>query len=502
MIIPVLEARSLSKSFGPVRANHEISFAVKAGELLCLFGENGAGKSTVSACLTGLFPPDSGDILFKGEKIRMKSAAAAIKLGIGLVHQHFVLVPDFTVLENIIIGSERSFAVQYAAAETKLRKLCETYEIEIGPNARVRDLSVSEQQWVELLKALYFDADVLILDEPTATLDIKNSRKLFQIIEKLKADNVALIIITHKLNEVMQSDRVVVLRQGKVAGIRDTRATNPEELTQLMVGREIARAAFVKTPVGAPRLVLDKVTVAGKGDVPDLDDLTLTVHEGEIFGIAGVAGNGQNALMEVIAGVRKPSRGRLALDGHDITYLDVQAIMAQGLGHIPDDRFREGLVSEFSIAENLILGCHRREFAKGIFIDQTKMQDRAQTDMKAFQVSAPSIHTPVGNLSGGNAQRVILAREFHLSTKVLLANQPTRGLDVGVIEYIYERLLEKKAAGVAIILASAELEDLLTLCDRIGVMFQGRLVGVVDTASSNLSEIGLLMAGHQTGQAA
>jgi len=498
MAVPTLEARKLSKSFGPVRANHEISFAVNAGELLCLFGENGAGKSTVSACLTGLFAPDSGEILFKGEKIRMKSAAEAIKLGIGLVHQHFVLVPDFTVLENIIIGSERSFAVPYVAAAAKLRKLCETYGIEIDPNAQVRDLSVSEQQWVELLKALYFDADVLILDEPTATLDIENSKKLFQIIDKLKADNVALIIITHKLDEVMQSDRVVVLRQGKVAGIRDTYATNPEELTQLMVGRDVSETEKTRTPVGAPRLILEGVTVAGKGNVPDLDDVSLTVHEGEIFGIAGVAGNGQNPLMEVIAGVRNPSKGRISLDGLDITDLGVQEIMAQGLGHIPDDRFLQGLVPEFSIAENLILGRHRSEFAKGNFIDQTKMRDHARTDVAAFQVSAPSINTPVGNLSGGNAQRVILAREFHLSTRVLLANQPTRGLDVGVIEYIYERLLEKKAAGVAIILASAELEDLLTLCDRIGVMFQGRLVGIVDTASSGLSEIGLLMAGHET----
>ncbi len=502
MTASTLEACKLCKSFGPVRANHEISFAVNAGELLCLFGENGAGKSTVSACLTGLFPPDSGDILFKGEKIRMKSAAEAINLGIGLVHQHFVLVPDFTVLENIIIGSERSFAVQYKAAEAKLRKLCETYGIEIDPNTRVRDLSVSEQQWVEMLKALYFDADVLILDEPTATLDIENSKKLFQIIEKLKAEHIALIIITHKLNEVMQSDRVVVLRQGEVAGIRDTRATNPEELTQLMVGRDVSATEKTQTPVGAPRLVLDGVTVAGKGNVPDLLNVSLTVHEGEIFGISGVAGNGQNSLMEVIAGVRLPSKGSISLDGLDITDLGVQAIMSQGLGHIPDDRFLEGLVPEFSIAENLILGRHRSEFAKGHFIDQTKMQDHARTNVAAFQVSAPSINTPVDNLSGGNAQRVILAREFHLSTKVLLANQPTRGLDVGVIEYIYERLLEKKAAGVTIILASTELEDLLAICDRIGVMFQGSLVGVVDTASSNLAEIGLLMAGHKSGLAA
>lgn len=267
-------------------------------------------------------------------------------------------------LENIIIGSERSFAIQYASAERKLRTLCETYGIEIDPNARVGDLSVSQQQWIELLKALYFDADILILDEPTATLDVENSRKLFQIIDKLKANKVALIIITHKLEEVMQSDRVVVLRQGEVAGMRDTRSTSLEELTHLMVGREISKTESVRSSAGRSRLVLNGVTVAEKGNVPDLENISFTVHEGEIFGIAGVAGNGQNPLMEVIAGVRKPSQGQISLDGTDITELGVQAIMARGLGHIPDDRFLEGLVSEFSIAENLILGSHRGAFAK------------------------------------------------------------------------------------------------------------------------------------------
>lgn len=502
MNAPTLQTRRLSKSFGPVLANQDISFSVNAGEILCLFGENGAGKSTLSACLTGLVQPDSGDILLKGQKIRPKSAAQAIRLGISLVHQHFVLVPDFTVLENIVIGAESGFFVDYAGAEAKLRRLCETYKIDIAPDALVRDLSVGEQQWVELLKALYFDASVLILDEPTATLDIEGSKKLFDIIGKLKSDGVALIIITHKLDEVMQSDRVAVLRQGRVVGERVTSQTSAAELTQMMVGREIDSPARHTTPVGEPRLVLDHVTLAGAGGKPDLDSVSLWVGRGEIFGLAGVAGNGQTALIEAIAGIRRPTSGRITLDGRDIGGIGARAVMGLGIGHIPDDRFEKGVVREFSIAENLILGSHRDRFAKGMFIDLAAMDANARTNMAEFSITAPSPQTHVGNLSGGNAQRVILARELELGDRVVLANQPTRGLDVGIIEYIHRRLLEKRAEGVATIYASSELEDLLHLCDRIGVMFQGRLVGIVDSRTTSLAEIGLLMAGHGSEAAA
>ncbi|MCP5088241.1 MAG: ABC transporter ATP-binding protein [Rhodobacteraceae bacterium] len=502
MSTPTIEARGLCKSFGPVRANHNISFSVDAGELFCLFGENGAGKSTLSACLTGLYPPNDGDILFKGEPLRMASAADAIRSGIGLVHQHFVLVPDFTVLENIVIGSEKGLIVPYKEAEAKLRQICETYGIEIEPNALVRDLSVGERQWAELLKALYFDADLLILDEPTATLDIENSKKLFRIIDKLKADGVALILISHFLDEVMQADRVAVLRQGELVGIRKTAETTPEELTRMMVGRDVEPKHREHSDVGPARLVLENVTVAGVGQVPDLNDVSFTIHQGEILGIAGVAGNGQNPLMEVIAGVRRPAFGRIILDGVVISDKAARDIKDMGLGHIPDDRFVEGLVPELSIEENLILGDHRGEYARGAFLDFPKMRQRAEQAIKEFQISTPSADIPAGNLSGGNAQRVILAREKRLATKVLLANQPTRGLDIGVIEYIHTRLLEKRAEGVAMLIASSELEDLLSLCDRIGVLFQGRLMGIVKTDQTNLEEIGLLMAGQPLENAA
>lgn len=502
MTTPTLQARGICKSFGPVRANHDISFAVDAGELLCLFGENGAGKSTLSACLTGLYPPDSGEILLNGEPLRLSSAADAIRMGIGLVHQHFVLVPDFTVLENIVIGSERRAVIRYGEAETKLRRICKAYDIEIDPNALVGDLSVGEQQWAELLKALYFDAEVLILDEPTATLDIENSRKLFRIIDKLKADGVALILITHFLDEVMQADNVAVLRQGEVVGITPTSQTTPEELTRMMVGRDLKPQIRQATPVGPPRLVLENVTVAGPGQVPALDSVSLTMHKGEILGIAGVAGNGQNPLMEVIAGVRKPASGRILLDGTDIGVMNARDIKDLGLGHIPDDRFTQGLVPDLSIQENLILGDHGDAFARHGFLDFDKIQANARKLIEEFRIAAPSSETLVRKLSGGNAQRVILAREKRLATKVLLANQPTRGLDVGVIEYIHIRLLEKRAEGVSVLIASSELEHLINLCDRIGVLFQGRLMGIVKSENTSFEEIGLLMSGQPLEDAA
>ncbi len=502
MSIPVIETKSLGKSFGSVRANHDINLSVSAGELLCLFGENGAGKSTLSACLTGFYLPDRGEILFKGAKTNLKSPMDAIRLGIGLVHQHFVLVPDFTVLENIIIGSNKSFLVPHAEAEKKLNTLCAHYGIEIDPNVSVQDLSVGEQQWVELLKALYFEVDLLILDEPTATLDVENSKKLFKIIDKLKADGIGLIIITHKLDEVMQSDRVVVLRQGQIAGERRPEDTSREELTRMMVGRDLEVPVRKSRVIDTPRLVLESVSVAGAGQKQDLADISLSVHAGEIVGIAAVAGNGQNPLMEIIAGIRTPNAGRVTLDGQDITNLGVKNIMEIGLGHIPEDRYSQGLVPQFSIAENMILGNHRDEFAQSGLLNRKKMNAFADQEISDFQISTPSRETPAASLSGGNAQRIILARELRLATKVLLANQPTRGLDVGVIEYIHKKVLQKRDEGVAVLLASTELEDLLLLCDRIGVMFEGQLMGVVDVATTSVEEIGLLMAGQRQVQAA
>lgn len=494
---PVLSVRGLTKTFGPVRANDAVSFDVAAGELVCLFGENGAGKSTLSACLAGLHAPDGGEILLNGRPVHFATAADAIGAGIALVHQHFMLVDDFTVLENIVLGHERGLFVNYRAAEKKLQALCQRYDIFVKPNARVGDLTVGERQWVELLKALYHEATVLILDEPTATLDLRESRKLFRIVDELKAAGVALILISHSLDEVMRSDRVIVLRQGRVVGELATSETTAQELTRLMIGREIERKHRGSSHPGRPCLDVEHVTIRRPGGAPILDDVSFSVAEGEIFGLAGVAGNGQKPLMEAIAGVLPVSTGRILIDGELLADLDVHGIQKLGVGHIPEDRLSEGLVGDFSIAENIALGSHRDVFANGHFLNRGAIRAAATAAIADYQIAAPSTETRARALSGGNAQRVVLARELAAASRVLLANQPTRGLDVGVIEYIHSRLIEKRAAGCAVILASSELEDLINLSDRIGVMFQGRLMGIVEAHATSIEEIGLMMAGQK-----
>jgi simple sugar transport system ATP-binding protein len=499
MNVQILRTESLSKRFGSVTANDGISIDVQTGEILCLFGENGAGKSTLSSCLTGFLAPDSGKIIYKGDAVRFSSAADAIRIGIGMVHQHFVLIEEFTVLENIIVGAQPGgVLLQKDAAELRLRELCGTYGIELDFHALVRDLSVGEQQWVELLKALFLGADLLILDEPTATLGPEDSKRLFKIIEKIRGEGLSIILISHKLEEVMQSDRVSVLRKGQLVGTVVTSQTTPHELTRMMVGRDVAlTTARDAAEQGDVRLELLDVSVAGRHDLPALENISFTVRSHEILGIAGVAGNGQNELMEVIAGLRQVQSGQIMLDGRTISGRAVKDIMSVGVGHIPDDRFREGLVPGFSIAENLILGNQRSaDFCTGPFLDRSSIDRFAGEKMTGFQIDAPSGKTPVGNLSGGNAQRVILAREMKQAKRLLLANQPTRGLDVGAIEYVYQQLLEQRREGNAILFASAELEDLFQICDRIAVLFKGRLMGIVDPAKTDVQEIGLMMAGQ------
>lgn len=499
MDVPILRTESLCKRFGSVIANDDISIDVRTGEILCLFGENGAGKSTLSGCLTGFLAPDSGSIVYKGEVVRFSSAADAIRIGVGMVHQHFVLIAEFTVLENIIVGAQPGgLLLKKDTAEQRLKLLCDTYGIELDFGALVRDLSVGEQQWVELLKALFLGADLLILDEPTATLGPEESKRLFKIIDKIRAEGLSIILISHKLEEVMQSDRVSVLRKGRHVGTVVTSQTTPDELTRMMVGRDVSLAtAKDDAEQGDIRLELNEVCVAGGHGLAALENVSLAVRSHEILGVAGVAGNGQNELMEVIAGLRPVQSGRIVLDGNTISGRTVKDIMAVGVGHIPDDRFREGLVAEFSIAENLILGNQRSaDYCSGPFLDRGRIDRFAEEKITSFQIDAPSADTPVDHLSGGNAQRVILAREMRQARRLLLANQPTRGLDVGAIEYVYQQLLEQRRDGKAIIFASSELEDLFQICDRIAVLFKGRLMGVVDPASTNIQEIGLMMAGQ------
>ncbi len=502
----LLRAEKLTKRFAQVVANDGISLEIWPGEIHCLFGENGAGKSTLSECLYGYYRPDSGTIHVKGKPVRFRSPRDAIRHGIGMVHQHFVLVPPLTVLENIVVGTQPSgILLRVREAEARLRDLCRTYGIELDLHAKVEQLAVGQQQWVEILKALYLGAELLILDEPTAVLTPQESARLFAVIRLMKERGLSIILISHKLNEVMQSDWVSVLRKGKLVATVATAETSPEALTTMMVGREVvlARGARDDVVAGEPVLEIEGLGALSDRGLPALRELSLTVHAHEIVGIAGVAGNGQKELFEVLTGVRPATAGRVRLDGEEVTNSTPREMIRRGVGHIPEDRWHQGLVPEFSIAENLILG-HQRQggYRHGPFFDWPKIDGFARDKIAAFQIDAPSPKMATNKLSGGNAQRVILAREFHQASRLLLANQPTRGLDVGVIEYVYEELLRKRRDGYAILLASEELEDLFNLADRIAVFFKGRIMSVRPPERFSFEEVGLLMAGRHEAAAA
>lgn len=505
---PVLATSNLGKHFPGVIANEAVNFDLYPGELHCLFGENGAGKSTLCGCLFGALRPDEGWIERGGEKVNFRSPADAIAAGIGMVQQHFVLISDFTVLENITVGThERGWRLGVKQARAKFAAICAEYDIQIDPDARVGDLAVGQQQWVEILKALYLDAQILILDEPTAVLTPKESEALFGIIGKMRASGMAIVLISHKMSEVMQADRITVLRRGKCVATLRPADTNPAELSRLMVGRDIElRVMGRRNPVDlracAPVVTVKQVSYRDPAGRPRLHDITFDIRPGEILGLAGVSGNGQKELFELLSGVIAPKSGEISLAGHRMDGKSPRDFMDMGVGLVPDDRYREGLVGDFDLGENVILGWQRdRAFKKGAFLDRAKIRARALKAIEEFSIKTPSPDVPVRMLSGGNAQKVILAREFAHADKLLLANQPTRGLDLGVIEYVYNRILAKRDEGFAVLLASEELEDLMNLCDRIAVIMGGRITGIVDPKTSNLGEIAQLMAATKPGGA-
>jgi ABC-type uncharacterized transport system ATPase subunit len=495
-----LQVTGLTKRFVGVTANEDVDFDLEQGEIHCLFGENGAGKSTLSACIFGFCKPDAGQIVVRGNSVELHSPRDAIRLGIGMVHQHFVLVPEFTVLENIIVGTQKSgWRLNAKEARRKLTNLCNAYGIELDLDAYVWDLAVGRQQWVEILKALYLDAQILILDEPTAVLTPGESARLFAIMRKMCANGLSIILITHKVAEVMQSDRVTVLRKGKTVATVNTKETTPEELARLMVGRDVS-VSISKSAIkpGATVLEVSGLSARGYWNEDVLSDISLSIARHEILGIAGVSGNGQKELFEVLSGVRWASEGTLRLNGEDVSRQSPRFMMDKGVGHIPDDRFREGLVGSFDIAENLILGWQRSaKYRKGPFLDRANIAQFSKAMISKYKIVARDHQVPVENLSGGNAQKVIIAREFLHSSCLILANQPTRGLDIGVIEYVHEQLLQKREEGFAILLASEELTDLFNLADRIAVMFKGEIVGVVDPRTATIEEVGMLMAGRK-----
>ncbi|MBN8629311.1 MAG: ABC transporter ATP-binding protein [Rhodobacterales bacterium] len=501
---PFLKVDQVTKRFHQVVANDQVSFDVLPGEIHCLLGENGAGKSTIAECIYGFYRPDEGMITVEGNPDPLTSPRDAIARGIGMVHQHFVLVSSMTVLENIVIGTDAATPIlDLKGAVRRIQEICDRYSVDIDLNARIWQLPVGQQQWVEILKALFQGARLLIMDEPTAVLTPQEARRLFQIFREMTAEAMSVILISHKFDDVMQSDRVTVLRRGKVVNTVNTRETTKEALTNMMVGRSVElRVKRDAHKSGAPMLEVRDLRAMNDFGTEKLSGINLTVNRGEIVGIAGVAGNGQGELFETLIGVRKAASGTIRLDGEDITGRSPAEIQKRGMGHIPDDRFADGLVGDFDIQNNLILGHHRKApFSRAGFLNFGEIRSFARNAIAEFDIKAPSETTRTRSLSGGNAQKVIVAREFDQATKMVLANQPSRGLDVGVIEYMHERLLDKRRSDFGVLLASEELGELLSLADRILVIFKGRILGEFTGEDANIEQIGLLMAGQTSGHA-
>lgn len=498
---PVLRVDQLTKVFPRVVANDRVSFDVCRGEIHCLLGENGAGKTTLTECIYGFYKPDGGIIYIEEKPVHLSSPSDAIHLGIGMVHQHFVLAGPLTVVENIMVGTNRKkLLLDTRSAEERIQKLCDQYGIELDLHAKVEQLSVGEQQWVEILKALYVGVKLLILDEPTAVLTPQESDRLFDVLEKMKQDGLSIIFITHKLREVLaNSDRVTVLRKGKVVATVNTPEVSKEQLAEMMVGRSVD-FCVAKEDRTAGQTVLDVQDLRAESDRNQeaLCGVTFSLREGEVLGVAGVAGNGQRELAEALIGVRPSTAGRIWFKGVETTQFTPGQIMKMGMGYIPQDRINEGLVPDFTIEENLVLGVEEDpRFSKGAFMDTQAVRAFAEECIRSYEIATPGPDQITRLLSGGNLQKVIIARELSMQPRCLIANQPTRGLDVGAIEYIHCQIVAQRDRGAGVLLISEDLEEIFNLSDRIAVMFKGQIMGIFDAKQISLEEVGLLMAGVQ-----
>jgi simple sugar transport system ATP-binding protein len=497
--IQKVEMRNIVKRFPGVLANTGVNFEVRAGEVHALLGENGAGKSTLMRQLYGLYQPDEGQILVDDRPCNFRSPADAIHAGIGMIHQHFMLVPTLTVTENVALGLKSSRAPQLDldVVAKRIQILAQSYGLKVDPTAYIWQLSVGEQQRVEIIKALYRGAGIIILDEPTAVLTPQEVNDLFVTLKRMVLEGHGLVFISHKLHEVMAiSDRITVLRDGAMIGTCQTRDITRDGLVKMMVGRDVKPLAAQPLKSGEVRLKISGLRAMGDRQAEMLRGVDLEIHGGEILGIAGVSGNGQRELAQCLSGLRKVSAGTILLDSQDITHMPLLKRMAAGQAYIPEERMRDGAIREFSVQENLFLRDHAaREFTKGIFLDFAKMSARTKEVIKAYSVKTPGIDTPIKNLSGGNIQKLIMARELSRHPKVLIAAQPTRGVDIGATEYIHQRLLEQRASGTAILLISEDLDETRTLSDRIAVMYEGQIVGVVKRDQASVEQIGLMMAG-------
>ncbi|HEU5102045.1 MAG TPA: ABC transporter ATP-binding protein [Roseiflexaceae bacterium] len=496
----VLEARNVTKTFPGVVANKDVSLKLYRGEVLALLGENGAGKTTLMNILYGLYHQDSGEMFVRGEPVRISGPSDSISRGIGMVHQHFMLVPVFTVAENIMLGAEtvKGLSLDIATVRRRIRELAAQYNLDVDPDVYVKDLSVGQQQRVEIVKALYRKADILILDEPTAVLTPQEAEDLFEVIRTLQAQGTSVIFITHKLKEVLAiSDRIMVLRRGQAVGETTPEQATERSLAEMMVGRSVL-LEVEKKPAQPGAVVLEIRGLRADDDRGQqvVNDVSLQVRASEIVGIAGVQGNGQTELVEAITGLRPARAGHVLIAGTDYTNAVPRAITEAGTAHVPEDRQEDGLVLGYTIADNLVLNTYYlAPFAKGVARNEAAINEHAEKLVKEYDVRTPSPFVPVGNLSGGNKQKVIIARELSRPIKLLIAAQPTRGVDVGSIEFIHKTIVAQREAGAAVLVVSAELDEVMSLADRIAVMYHGQIVAVVPADQVTREDLGLLMAG-------
>jgi simple sugar transport system ATP-binding protein len=502
---PVLELRGITKRFPGVLANDAVGFDLRKGEVHALLGENGAGKSTLMNILYGLYHPDEGEVLLNGKPVTIDSPHAAIAAGIGMVHQHFMLIPVMTVAENIVLAAEptRSGVIlDTNGAERRVRELADQFKFHIDPHARIQDITVGQQQRVEILKALYRHADILILDEPTAVLTPQEAVELFEILKRLVADGMSVIFISHKLNEVLEiADRVTVLRRGKKIDTIPTEGATEASLARMMVGRDVLLRVDKHAARPAETLLeVENVHVLDDRGLEAVRGISFQVRAGEILAIAGVDGNGQTELIDAITGLRRTSEGRITVGGEDLTHTSAHTFLEHGVGHIPEDRHRRGLVLEFTLAENLVLHDYGKEpFSKRGFLNLRRLFAYGKKLLTEFDVRGGTEQTRASSLSGGNQQKVVIAREVSRDPRVLIAAQPTRGLDVGAIEFVHRRLVEERDEGRAVLLVSLELEEVLSLADRILVIYEGTIAGEFDPSATE-EQLGIAMTGGRREQ--